>query len=102
MVVHADEAGERRLTRAVEHSVTDRNRCVGSKDGADFRTIDQHGPILQRRRAGPVDDPQMRNCDLAGRHVDERLDVGTEIGWRRKDRRSQRRTSDREGGHRRE
>ena len=58
--------------------------------------------ILDRRRAGAVDDPQMLDRDLSGRDMHERLNVGAERGWRSEHRRGRGRSADRKCRSRRE
>ena len=87
MVVHPDDARQRRLAAPVDHPVTRRDRRAVRLHGGNPRAVQQQRLVLDRRRAGAVDDPQMRDRDLPRRHPHKLLDVGPERGRRRQHRR---------------
>jgi hypothetical protein len=74
VIVHPDDPGQHALTGGVDNGIAGRRRIAARLDRGDAAMIDQHGPVLDRRRTGAVDHPHMRQRHARTVDPDERLD----------------------------
>lgn len=80
VLVHADQAGNHRVIRQVQaaRGVGDSHLAAGS-DGFNTPTVDHNRLILERRRAGAVNDAHVLERYHRCVHCDEWLDSGSEL-----------------------
>ncbi len=87
VIMHPDDAGHHRFAGSIDDGVIGSDWRAGRLDCGDPGTIDEDGLILDRCRAGSVDNSHMSERDVSCRHANEWLDIGPERGRRRQNRR---------------
>ena len=74
VIVHADDAGHHGMSAKVEDRGALVRRHIGALlDRRDLSALDHNVLIVNRRCSGAVDNPHMREHDLAGIHTYELL-----------------------------